>query len=274
MAMAPKAVVVPPTRGPLPYGLFSVLPFRVDSARFDNGVTFTTAGCAPAQGIGEFCPPSPATVVGLPKTFANVCEEGEASAFTVYGEFRGSLVGIDSDEAVQRAMDHLLLKEEQRVEQAFWTGDLDNTPNLRSASVIGTGPYPPEVGLALLEEYLASLGTVGAIHMTRSAATMLTRYLHTSGQTLRTLLDTPVAAGSGYDGSSPAGVAAADGESWLYATGPLFGYRGEPFGTSNAIPDPGNNDLVAVAERTYVLGFDVCELPAAVQISWAPAPSP
>ena len=42
------------------------------------------------------------------------------------------LEGFTVTEAQRRAEEHLTSREEQRVEFAFWTGDLDNTPSLQT----------------------------------------------------------------------------------------------------------------------------------------------
>ena len=46
----------------------------------------------------------------------------------------------------------------------------------------------------------------------------------------------------------------------------MFGYRSEvftPSATGGDLFDPRRNDLYAVAERTYLLGFDTCGVAAA-----------
>jgi hypothetical protein len=75
------------------------------------------------------------------------------------------------------------------------------------------------------------------------------------------MLGTPVAAGAGYPGSGPAGEAAAAGTQWMFVTPAMFGYRSEVFPSSAVrgdLLDRSKNDLYAVAERNYVLGFDPC----------------
>src|SRR5699024_3125298 len=66
---------------------------------------------------------------------------------------------------------------------------------------------------------------------------------------LETRLGTPVVAGTGYAGDTVIGSPR------------VFGYRSEVFTSSNNagdLLDRSTNDLYAVAERRYVLGFDPC----------------
>lgn len=273
--LTPPAAVVGAVRQPLPYGLFSTLSLRAAGAdRWESGVTWEPETCSKADGIQQLQVTGGAigTTIGLPKTLTKnltlPSSQPAASAFTIYGHFNASPVGWTVDEARARAVSHLQNREEARVEQAFWTGDLVNTPTLQGATVIGVGTTDVVGGLGLLESYIASnYGSLGVIHMTRASATaLLARYaLEAKGGRLTTLLGTPVAAGSGYPGTSPAGVAAAAGTQWMYVTPAMFGYRSEIFDSSNVagdLFDRGLNNLYAVAERSYLLGFDPCGVAA------------
>jgi hypothetical protein len=87
----------------------------------------------------------------------------------------------------------------------------------------------------------------------------------TNGSVARTVLGTPVVAGGGYPGTSPAGVAASTGEAWAYATPALLGYRSAifyPSSRSGDLLDRGVNDLYGVAERSYLVGWDPCDVGA------------
>jgi hypothetical protein len=105
--------------------------------------------------------------------------------------------------------------------------------------------------------------------MTRQAAEIALglNLLTSSGGQLRTQLGTPVAAGGGYPGTGPTGQVPAVSTSWVYVAPALFGYRGDPF-DSSARPgdlfDRSLNNLYAVAERSYLLGFDPCGVAAAL----------
>lgn len=277
VTMTPRALIRGAARQPLPYGLFSTLTFRPTGAdRWEGGgVQFEHVGCDGVDGIGPYQVPPTATT-GLPKAITStpgaVGTDGTADVFTVYGHFACSPVGWSPQEAEARAREQLLAREEARVEQAFWTGDLDNTPSLEAGtttdvSVAGAGPAE---SIGLLENYVAAnYGSLGVIHMTREAALIGLQLgaLVTAGGRLTTALGTPVAAGAGYPGTGPAGQAAAASTSWMFVTPALFGYRSEVFTASNRagdLLDRSTNDLYAVAERSYLLGFDPCGVAAAL----------
>jgi hypothetical protein len=73
--------------------------------------------------------------------------------------------------------------------------------------------------------------------------------------------------GSGYTGSSPAGVAAVAGTSWIYATGAVFAYRGNvrPTRLSESF-DRAENTVHMLAERTYVIAYECCLLATLVTL--------
>lgn len=271
MPIAPPALVVGAARLPLPFGLFSTFTVRPGDGRWQTGTQWETGTCEPADGIGELDCATPASTVGLPKNLdGGPGSPGDASPFTVYGHYRCSPTGTGVDLAQERAQEHLLAREEARVEQALWTGDLGNVPALQAAGTVtlGGGAVSLVRGLGLLEEYLAAhYGSLGVIHATRGAAlaAVAADAVTNTGPRLFTALGTPVAAGAGYPGSGPAGQAAAAGTSWLYATPALFGYRSEVFTSTNRqgdLLDRSTNDLYAVAERSYLLGFDPCGVAA------------
>jgi hypothetical protein len=220
---------------------------------------------------------------GLPKTLTGgTGDSGLATPFTVYGHYACSPIGRSLSAAQDLATAHLMEREEARVEQAFWTGDLSNVPNLvgSATDITPVGGSPNAAGgVALLEQFIATnYGSLGVIHMTRAAATMALAddVLTTSGSRLTTKLGTPVAAGAGYPGTGPQGEVPAEAATWMYASPALFGYRSEVF-TSSARPGDllalGTNDLTAIAERSYLIGFDPCGV-AAVLVEFADVPEP
>jgi len=258
VAVAPRQLVPGPLRTPLPFGLFSVLGFGSGDERWENGVLFEGLTCEPAGGIGEAqCDPE--DTLGLPKEFdEGYGPGGEASTFTVYGHFKCSPIGTGFARAQEAANAHLLTREEARVEQAFWTGDLGNVPNLSGANgyaapvSVGTLGLWPAVA-RLEQEIAARYGSQGVIHMSRENATLLGKDgdLRVQGGRLFTTLGTPIVAGTGYASDR------------IVATPALLGYRGDVFESSNRpgdLLDRNNNNLYAVAERTYLVGFDECAL--------------
>jgi hypothetical protein len=259
--IAPPAFVAAPPRAPLAYGLGSVLGWR-DGDRFTSGVQWTSVTCDPAGGRGgPWCDPD--TVIGLPKEFDGERTVGEATPFIVYGHDTCSPIGSSFTEGQEYATAHLLAREEARAEQALWTGDLGSVPNF-----VGANGYAPPVSagthdtaqaaLAAVEDGLArEYGSVGVIHMSRRTASLLAKYLEKRGGKLFTKgLDTPVVAGAGYPDL---------GE--IVGTAALFGYRGDIFTSSNRpgdLFDRGQNQMYAVAEREYTIGFDPCPVVKAI----------
>lgn len=260
-------------RQPLPFGLFSVLTPRPEGdSRWETGIEWETLTCEPASGrAGAGCAPTELDpTIGLPKDLArNGGTTGEAAAFAVYGHHTCSPIGRGPEVAQEFATAHLMAREEARVEQALWTGDLGNTPNMFGATVLGTGLNRAEA-VARLEDWIAeNYGSLGVLHGTRGAATILSEdggLARVNGQRLVSTLGTPIVAGAGYPNTSPAGAVAAAGTYWLYVTPAIFGYRSDVF-TSSAVPgdllDRASNDLYAIAERVYTLGWDPCGVAAA-----------
>lgn len=271
MAMAPATVVDPIARTALPFGLFSVVtPRPVGNSRWENGVVWEPLTCNAASGIGEpDCDPLVPTV-GLPKGFAEPGGTDTAEAFTIYGSYDCSPMGHTLEYAQQRATEHLLAREEARVEQALWTGDLDNDPNFQAVVTSLDGAMQPRLAIAELEQYIAqSYGSLGVIHMPRFLAAVLLaeETLEVRGTRLYTRLGTPVVAGAGYPLTHPDGVT--PGEHWIVATPALMLYRSEIFTPTNRpgdLLDRGQNNLLGVAERRYLVGWDECPVMFAVQV--------
>lgn len=251
-------------RQPLPYGLFSVLVPRdgADPHWEHDGVIWESLTCEPVSGIGDGCATD---VVGLPKSFASSGEFGEADTFHVYGSYScGHGGGRTADYAQQRATEHLQVREEAFVERAIWTGELDNEGFAPAAEEAVTGAVSIRRAIAALVQWLAvNYGSQGVLHMTREAAEYAVSedVLIVVGNQLRTRTGMLVVAGAGYPGTGPAGQDPAAGQTYIYATPALLGYRSEIFpGTVGAGAgfDRENNDLYAVAERGYAVGWDPC----------------
>jgi hypothetical protein len=281
VTMTPQAVVQGADRTPNPYGLFSTFTFRPqgDDRWEGGGVTFEMLSCASALGIGPYQCGGATSGLPLPLLASDDAVGGtfgQALPFYAYGHFHCSPVGWTPEQAQARAQEHLLAMEQKFVENTFWTGGLalGNYPSLQSATpspttLVTSAATFVEV-LALLENFIANnYGSQGVIHMTRGAALVAAAYgaLETANGRLVTKVGTPVAAGTGYPGTGPAGEVPAAHTSWIYATPALFGFRGEVFDMSNTPGDNfvrGTNDVLAVAARPYLLGYDPCGVAAAL----------
>lgn len=253
---------------PFPHGLFSVVALRPEGdGRWQGGAEFEYVPCGEDLGAlgAPSCDPQVPTL-GLPKDFDHPGNGiGEASPFTVYGTFLCSPVGWSPGSAQDRATEVLTRSEERRVEQAFWTGDLGNTPNLVTGAVaVGTIALDAAVAVGLLEAWFAQYhGGQGVLHVPLLLVPLMIAEdaLEVRNGRLVTKLGTPVVAGAGYPGTGPGGSAPPAGEAYIAITSQVFGYRSDVFTSSNRagdLLDRGQNDLYAIAERTYLLGFD-CE---------------
>lgn len=120
---------------------------------------------------------------------------------------------------------------EFQISVELWTGTqatAEGLPNRHLADVAAvdilteTGPVGLTHGLACLEQYLSETigGRRGMIHATRQTVTHWQGLdlIRREGNLLLTVHDTIVVPGAGYDGSTPDGAAAADGDVWAYAT--------------------------------------------------------
>lgn len=296
MALTPPAITDGPERGPLPGGLFSAATVRTNDAPYwqGGGARWVAQQCDPVSGVGEPCedgqaePPvidsvdpnsgpveggTEITVTGSgflaadgtgpEKTPVPGSGLADATPFTLYGSTLCSPVGNTADDAEGRALAHLLTREEAAAEHEAWTGDLGSLPSLDDDPTVlaGGAAVDPVVALALLEQHIADeYGSVGVIHMTRAAALLASgRMIERSGR-LTTRLGTPVAAGAGYPGTGPDGAEVSDGQVWAYASPAVLVLRSETF--TNSALDRSTNDLLALAERTYAIGWDPCPVGA------------
>jgi hypothetical protein len=163
----------------------------------------------------------------------------------------------------------LTLGEGRAIEREFWTGANGINPHLADVldtTILAGGlPVSPVAGLAALEGALGEcFGGIGLIHAPRGAipALQASTLIERSGQRIQTTpLSTGVVAGGGYPGSAPDGTAAAAGQSWLFATGPVTLRRTpiEFVGASAADwTKRDTNDAILIAERTYVVTLEDC----------------
>jgi hypothetical protein len=262
---------------------------------WQNGVTYPTF-CRNQQGdttydesiavtgTGGPPPPPPPKTNNIDKQFRG------ATPFTTYVEFDCAPVG--NEDAMKQTLDALSHVESWQAERALWTGvsgqqevvfphlagntELLDSQNiiLQTAAVVVTGSVTAlhvVEALGALEGRLADCSNgVGIIHIPQFALPIFDAYglVRTNGPTLKTLNGNKVVVGAGYPGTSPSGAAPAAGTSWVYATGPIFEYRGEikTFRPDEMI-DRGTNTMRMIAERTYVLGWDCCHIAALVKLS-------
>jgi hypothetical protein len=165
------------------------------------------------------------------------------------------------------------------VEKALSQGvPMSANPYMADANVSfpgGTAALNAYVGLSYLEEAIGDTARGGMIHATPAAtATWFTSFplfQQEITSTLYTPNGTPVVAGGGYKGATPFGqAAAAAGQSWVYATGPVraFVARETTLNIKDVL-DRSDNVVTFRAERYALVEWDTA-LQAAVLIDWSP----
>ncbi len=286
MAMSSaRMLVAPPTRKPLPYGLLNAAqPQEEVDPHWANGVRFQPVPCGPAGITLEPCP----SVTGGPNMAPTAfgMETRGTSAFSPYAYIDCSTVG-HIEEAQQLASAALTSGEGRAVEREFWTGEFGTQPHLaanaavtgsdgtleQTAAVVVTGAALDAVeALGVLEDALGSCyGNEGVIHVTPATLTHLFNLsvVYRDGARLRSPNGHLVAAGSGYPGTGPDGTAPAGGHAWMYATGAVTVRRSGivlPSPQQVQVIDRNKNDVVQVAYRTYVIGWECCHFAALVRL--------
>jgi hypothetical protein len=251
MGYGPPQVVEGQPRVGLPFGLFSALTLRESGdPHWANGIEWEAMTCGPVSGITD-----PNCNTNVNKFFRQMTTVGSATAFTVYGSAKcGAPGGAAYQEAEEMATAHLLAREEAQAEVQTWARLAAGATRPR-----GDTALKPGEALATLEDWLGgTYGSLGVIHGSRGAVTKLDTLVEKTGSRLTSKVGTPVVAGSGYYGqAAPAGGATATAsQAWMLASPALFGYRGQVFSAQTF--DQNKNDVYALAERNYVVGFDPC----------------
>lgn len=278
--MTSYATVASIPRQSLPFGLFSVLTFPAEAGgRWEMGAQWETLPCAPAQVVTDPCVTGDEDPINL----AFDAEGGISTStpFTVIGEYKCSPVGNAIERGQQQALEQLFATEEFSAERELWAGSAGSEPSLKSDVTLVENPdtteplWEPKDSVARLERYLITSGytSLGVIHMSRVLASYLvsTKALRIESGRLYTAMGTPVIAGSGYDGSGPDGEAG----QWAYITPALRGFRSDvTMIPPSAGLDRSKNDLYAVAERTYLIGWDQCVDTGALEVQMPTGPTP
>jgi len=248
---APQRVEAQPRVG-LPFGLFSVLSLRESGdPHWANGVVWEALSCAPVS--GQTWQDDPDCTTDIEKFFRGSGGLGEARPFTAVGSYQcGTPGGRAFQEGEENATADLLAHEQSQVERFLWNNLAAEATDLNPAGALNVA-----AALAVLEDWMGqTYGSLGVIHGSRGAISVADTRVNATGSRLVTKVGTPVIAGAGYPGTAPGGAPPAVGETWMFASPALFGYRGQVF-TSSAL-DRGKNDHYALAERQYVVGFDPC----------------
>lgn len=294
MSISARVIVDPPVYVPSPYGLLTAVELRSSSdPHWQMGVTWEDI-CGGTGVTLDACVTSAPAVTGsglVPAKAATTARSiWGATPFTVYVEVDCAPVDFYENrvETMRVALNRF---ESYQVERTFWTGlapergglnglangvlphlaanapvtetSLGRTITLQQSAVVPTGAALNVVNaLGVLEQQLATcLNGTGVIHVPQALAPDMALLVQRQGNRLVTPNGNVVSIGAGYPGTSPAGAAPAAGTAWMYATGPVFAYRGEASMRmlDGAAPlDRSLNTVKAVVERTYVLGYGCC----------------
>jgi len=183
-----------------------------------------------------------------------------------------STFGWQGREWAAQALRLLNANAEFLISHEFWHGAIavrDNLPNRFLADVANvdilteSGPTGLTHGLACLEQYLADMGGQrGMIHASRQVIThwLTLNLIERRGNVMFDPFDNIIVPGAGYDGSTPDGADASDGDVWAYATGLVDVFRG-PVDYTGLPDDPAwigraTNDVEVRAEQAAVASWD------------------
>lgn len=264
MAVAPPIYVQAPILTPSRYGLLSAadMPITTDP-HLRNGVEFETNPCGPSKIDAADCA-SPHNRNNLTDGIPLV----EAGPIVVYDGFTCRPVGLDEPALLARARAALAAGESAAVEKTVWASAAPL--RLMADGVtdeLTTAAVPLVKGIGLLEEHLRSeYGGVGVIH----APVMVAPYaaekqqIDSDNGRKTTVLGTRWSFGA-YPNSGPDGTAAAVDTAWLVATGAVSLRRTEV--TARAVFNDKTNEVLALAERTYVVAWECVTAAALVSLT-------
>jgi len=272
----PLVYVDAPATTPYRYGLFSAAAV-VDPANqreFQAGVEWEPQ-CVDAPA------PTNAAAASDPNRVPMALPDGtplvQAGVIRLYAGLTGRSPA--RDDLLDRARRAIGLVEQQSLEHYVWAGGGGNAAFLAAATtpiLAGSGvtPVSLEEGVGRLEEHIADrsgvLGVVWAPRWTSGwfAAKQLTR---TEGPRLTAPLGNALVFAQ-TTGVGPNAVAPGAGEAWLYATGPVMVRRSAVY--LPKLPealDRKDNEVFAVAERFYTVGWSCTVAAVKVKLPGVPA---
>lgn len=294
MAVNARTYVQPPIVTPAPYGLLSAVELRPDGESFWRLGTTWQDTCPQGGSTIEPCYTSAPAVTGtsFSKSANATRTNWGATPFTIYAEVDCSAPAFwdDKEAYVRTAFERV---EQWQLERIFWTGTVDGVANaalphlaatsavteqglgyvttlqLAATQVTGTAISAP-MALGAVESALANClrGVQGIIHISNDIASVLAEanLLVRDGPRLRTWNGNLVVVGNGYPRSGPDGSDPGLGYGWMFGTGPIFAYRSDihVLLENNSALNRTDNTVKAIAERTYLLGYDCCLVAALV----------
>ncbi|MBM0227976.1 hypothetical protein [Micromonospora sp. ATA51] len=270
----PLVYVDAPATTPYKFGLFSAAAVvdPADQREFQAGVEWEPL-CVDA--------PAPTSVAAAsdPDRVAMALPDGvpsvQAGVIRLYAGLTGrSTARPDLLERARRALGAV---EQQSLEHYVWTGEAGNDAYLADADtevLAGAAAVPLEEGVGLLEAHIGDrAGVLGALWAPRwtggwFASKALARI---EGPRLVAPLGNPIVFAQ-TTGVGAGGAAPAAGEAWLYATGPVMVRRSAVFLPKLAEAlDRTDNEVFAVAERFYTVGWSCAVAAVKVKLPGVPA---
>lgn len=268
MGAGPATPVAAPIAGPARVGLVASAVTVEDESqgRWQNGFAFDPEGCVDGQ-VADPCAPPTFTV---PADVADVVWE----PMLVVTPYRcTALVGPPRDWEARVRRRHAS-RVETEVSAELWTGTLSAASGWSNLFLASTdsddltqgGPTTALRGLQCLQQHIAEVngGQRGFIHATHATVTAwsCSNNLRREGPIILDLFDNVIVPGAGYDGSSPDGAAASDGDVWAYATGPVLLRRSgvDVPDAAEAIAgvDRSTNTFTVFATETVAAYWDGC----------------
>lgn len=244
------------------------IPIVVDNADLDGTITVDGPDVAPLA--PEFFPPLKSDATDNLSCY-------EVAPFLVETAFECASTGWETQDYEGRARRQLEAGTPKALEYELWTGALRNDgditqPYLASLSAsyfpeLGADPVSASLGLAMAGQALANCahGGRGTIHAPQTIADLWlyegSGIVEDNGRLVTRVRRDVVIAGAGYPGTGPGGTAPAAGTAWIYVTGPVRYWLGEPFITPDKISealDRRRNKIEYRAEREAMLAFDPC----------------
>jgi hypothetical protein len=205
----------------------------------------------------------------------------EHKPFFIETEDYRSTFNLNGEDRFARVIRQLEGISQHACEVEFWDGAIalgESLPNpyltrASGATILNSGTaLSPRRAVALLEHEIgqtSAAGEQGIIHMTRDTAALLSStsnmlFHDKDTEHLQTVGGTPVVVGSGYSGNGPIGATGATASAtnkWIYATGTVRVYLGEPDVVNDNLAQgydvSGNaNDMRIKATRAASVYFD------------------
>ncbi|MFF0467594.1 hypothetical protein ACFYPX_09245 [Micromonospora zamorensis] len=272
----PLVYVEAPATMPCKYGLFSaaVVVDPADQREFQAGVEWEPQ-CVDS--------PAPTNLAAAsdPDRAAMVLPDGVPSVQAAVIRLYAGLTGRSTarPDLLDRGRRALGLVEQQSLEHYVWTGEGGNATYLADAETevladSDAAPVPLETGVGLLEAHISDrAGVLGVLWAPRWTAGWFAEkgQSRIEGPRLVCPLGDPIVFAQ-TTGVGPGGVAPAAGEAWLYGTGSVMVRRSAVYlPILDEALDRKDNEVFAVAERFYTVGWSCAAAAVKVKLPGVPA---